>query len=561
MPMSPLSRSALRGIPAVLVVLLVAMMAAVPADAQGAGAPDPGDEGYLPNEVLTDYESGSTFAAEGDNTVHDITFPLPAGSYATLNDSYNDARGGGRVHRANDLMADRLVPVFAVVDGEIIFAPGTGGTSKPSYGYMLRLAGDDGMFYSYFHLNDDATDDCDRSGGPEVAYADGIEAGTRVERGQHVGWVGSSGNASCSGPHLHFEIGEDRQFQVRHNPMASLEAAEDRGDFPDSIAPIPGGTPATPGGTSSSFARLSGQDRIATAVALSQETRLSARAVVIVPAGSHVEALVAAPLAGEIDAPILLSGPDGLSDAVIAEIRRLRPLSAYVIGTPQQLSSGVEQDIAAAGVNARARLTAPDRYALSVLVAEELMSYGVAELDEVILALGDAEQQDRAWPDALSASPLAARNRIPILLTQGDVLSDPVSDFLTRQRPDKILVIGGTAAIGEQVADEAAQVSRAAVTRLAGATRYATSVAVARHAQREGLSGTEIWIATGLNYPDALAAGPAAALSRSPLVLVNGQDASGAPESAEWLSSNAESLLVVGGSAVITDAVASALAP
>lgn len=564
-----------RALPAALVVLLVVLLAGVPVDAQGP-ADATGDE-YVPNEVSGGADEGSTYQAEGDDTVHDITFPLPAGSYSPLYDSYDDPRSGGRVHRANDLMADRLTPVHAVVDGEIIFAPGTDGEPKPSYGYMIRLAGDDGMFYSYVHLNDDATDGCDRSGGPEVAYAPGIERGTRVERGQHIGWVGSSGNASCAGPHLHFEIGEDSQFQVRHNPMASLEAAEARGDFPESVTPAPvvqtppdpdQPDPAEPGGedgdgaTGGAYTRLAGTNRIATAVALSEQTRQSARTVIVVPAGSHVEALVAAPLAGFLDAPVLLSGSASLDADVAAEIRRLGATNGYLIGTTSQLSDQVRSDLQAAGINAPARLSAADRYALSVAVAEEMLSYPNAPaVDQAILALGDADVAARAWPDALSASALAAQTRSPILLTEGDRLPSSVANFLAERRPSRLLVIGGTAAIAEDVAQDAADLSGARADRLAGATRYETSVAVADEARGAGLTADEVWVATGLDFPDALAAGPAAALAGSPLLLVDGQRTDGAPASATWLDGNAEALVVVGGAAVVTDQVASALAP
>lgn len=577
----PQRRVALRAVPAGLALLLAVLVAGAPVDAQ-----DPASgEGYVPAEAVGGY---GTFMAEGDDTLHDITFPLPEDGYASLYDSYDDSRSGGRVHRANDVMSDRLTPVHAVIDGEIIFAPGAGGEAKPSYGYMIRLAGDDGMFYSYVHLNDDATADCDRSGGPEVAYAPGIAEGVRVERGDHIGWVGSSGNASCSSPHLHFEIGEDSQFAVRHNPMASLQAAEDRGDFPDSVTPAPvvqssDEPPADEddesdndndesgddddeedgdGGTAGdgSYTRLAGSNRIDTAVALSEETRNSARSVIIVPSDSHAEALVAAPLAGLIDAPIMLAGRDGLDASVVDEIERLDPMNAYLIGSRAQIPDGVGEDLDDAGIR-WARMAADDRYELSAAIAEDMLTYSGFEMDQVILALGDADDSARAWPDALSASALAAHTRTPVLLTDGAELSAAVRSLLAEQEPAEILVIGGTAAISEAIAEEAAGAADGRVVRLAGSSRYGTSVAVAEAGRDAGLTDDAVWVATGLNFPDALAAGPAAAQAGSPLLLVDGLDMDGSPDSAEWLADHAEDLLVVGGAAVITDAVAGALAP
>ncbi len=501
----------------------------------------------------------------GYERVVDMTFPVPADTYTVLYDSYFDARGGGsRVHRANDIMADKMVPIAATVDGEICTATGVD-EAMPSYGYLIRLCGDDGLVYVYVHINNDTPGTDDGAGGVEHAYAPGIEKGVRVTRGQHIAFVGDSGNAEGTGPHIHFEIHDEEMTEQEGqvNPFYSLEAAEERGDFPEAPVPLAeGGSPTVTGeGEPTAFTRLAGDNRLQTAVALSGQTRDSARAVIIVPADSHVEALVAAPLAALIDAPILLSGPDGLGQDVMEEVRRLSPPNAYIIGTTDQLSEDVATDLEDAGVRNLARINARDRYALSAAVAEEIMSYPQVEgVDQVILALGDAPDATRAWPDALSASALAAGTLTPILLTEGDRLPDAVADLLTRQRPDRIIVVGGTAAITEEVAVEAAELADGTLTRLAGDTRFATSIAVAEAGREAGLRAEQIWVATGRNFPDALAAGPAAALSGSPLVLVDGLEPGGSPESRAWLAEHAASLVVVGGEAVITDEVAAGLA-
>ncbi|HUG85473.1 MAG TPA: cell wall-binding repeat-containing protein [Euzebya sp.] len=560
--MPPLRLRARAAMPA-LALLLTISLVTLPAVGQDGEGGDPST-------------SQSRFQAEGDTYVVDLTFPLPEGSGYHYPDTYDSPRGGDRLHRATDIMADKMVSVHAVADGVICYAPGID-EAMPSYGYMIRLCGDDGFRYAYVHLNNDTPGSDDGMGGPENAYAPGIEEGTRVQRGDHIGWVGDSGNAESTGSHLHFEIAENGgEGDVRVNPYNSLQAAEERGDFPSSIAPAPptpSPGPTDPGDDdgdddsgsdpAGEFTRLAGTTRLTTAVALSLATRSSARAVIIVPADSHVEALVAAPLAGVVDAPILLSGPDGLDDAVMAEIRRLGAPSAYIIGSEDQLSPVIAEDLAAAGVRNSARVSATDAYALSVAVAEEILTYpGFSALDQVILALGGAEDPDRdLWPDALSASALAARTATPILLTEGDRLPDAVADLLTAGRPAEVLVVGGTAAITADVAAEAAALAGGTATRLAGATRYATSVAVAQAGRAAGLTDDAVWVATGLNFPDALAAGPAAALAGSPLLLVDGQDPSGAPASSAWLQDNAVSLVLVGGVSAISDAVAGALAP
>jgi hypothetical protein len=169
------------------------------------------------------------WAASGYQQVVDLTFPV--GGRTWYGDSFDAARSGGRVHKASDIMAPEGAPVHAAVGGTITWI--TGLTEKPpSYGYMIRIAGTDGRTYAYVHLGRN-------NGPPSGAYARGIARGTRVVRGQLIGYVGCSGNASCDAPHLHFEIHDPRvtdpfgSHQI--NPYPSLVAAERRGDHPRSV--------------------------------------------------------------------------------------------------------------------------------------------------------------------------------------------------------------------------------------------------------------------------------------------------------------------------------------
>lgn len=163
----------------------------------------------------------------------DIAFPVPDLDARHFLDDYHDARGGGsRVHQATDIGDPNAygLHVHAAVGGEIVFMTGVD-SDVPDYGYMIRVAGDDGRRYSYIHLGR-------QDGDPEEAYAPGLEPGDRVERGQHIGYVGHSGNASASFPHLHFAIADEHVVDPYgdniRNPFASLEAALGNGDGPHS---------------------------------------------------------------------------------------------------------------------------------------------------------------------------------------------------------------------------------------------------------------------------------------------------------------------------------------
>jgi hypothetical protein len=169
--------------------------------------------------------------APGDLTI-DLTFPAERGG--RYSDDYTQPRSSGRTHCATDILGAKHSGIFAAVGGTITSMP----TTKPSYGYMVSIQGDDGRRYSYIHLNDDTPGTNDDAAGPQHAYAPWLSKGVRVLRGQLLGYLGDSGNAKGT-PHLHFEV-HDGAYQNapcetgginRINPYRSLRQAEAEGDY------------------------------------------------------------------------------------------------------------------------------------------------------------------------------------------------------------------------------------------------------------------------------------------------------------------------------------------
>ena len=183
---------------------------------------------------------GPALAAPDADTVLDLTFPV-AGSDHHYTDTFEASRGGGRLHKGTDIMAPRGTPVHAAVGGTVGWITGLDG-NPPSYGYMISIDGDDGLEHGYVHLGT-------QDGPPSAAYAPGIGPGTRVERGQLIGYVGNSGCGCVD--HLHYDIedprlpsDDDHYDGFRYNPYSSLRAAELRGDVPGGTGVV-GGTPIT----------------------------------------------------------------------------------------------------------------------------------------------------------------------------------------------------------------------------------------------------------------------------------------------------------------------------
>lgn len=125
-----------------------------------------------------------------------LLIPVEGVDADDLRDTFADARGSGRLHEAIDIMADRGTPVRAVADGVIqkLFTSDAGGLT------IYQFDATSTYTYYYAHLD---------------AYAGGLKEGHTVKRGDLIGYVGSTGNASADAPHLHFAIfrlGEERQW-------------------------------------------------------------------------------------------------------------------------------------------------------------------------------------------------------------------------------------------------------------------------------------------------------------------------------------------------------------
>lgn len=195
------------------------------------------------------------------------------------------------------------------------------------------------------------------------------------------------------------------------------------------------------------------------------------------------------------------------------------------------------------------RESGSDRYETAVAVAEKDFP-GTAKT--VFLATGTD------FADALSAAPAAAAKHAPLLLTQPGGLPSEVEAELTSLAPKTVVVVGGTGAISNAVISELkALPSGPSVSRISGADRYATSRAVAA---AEFGTAHGVFVATGLDYPDALSAGAAAGARDDPVILVPGTESSlDAATKAAISALTPSAIYVVGGTGVITAGLQSGL--
>jgi hypothetical protein len=199
------------------------------------------------------------------------------------------------------------------------------------------------------------------------------------------------------------------------------------------------------------------------------------------------------------------------------------------------------------------RVGGPNRFATAALIAQELAPRHAS----VFIAEGAHADPVRGWPDALSAAPYAAHTRRPILLVTNDEVPQETAQALDAVGATEAVVVGGETAIDDGVF---ASLADHGARRLAGDNRYTTAKAVYDEALASGMDAGQLWLSTGLDHPDALAAGPAIAALGGSFLLVNGQDLDGSPVVRDVLSATAadggyERVYLTGASAAISSSV------
>jgi murein DD-endopeptidase MepM/ murein hydrolase activator NlpD len=148
----------------------------------------------------------------------EIVFPI-VGKTRFSND-WQAPRADHRKHAGNDLLAKKMSPVVAIADGEVVWVRAKKGSGCC---YLSIRHESQGISFEsrYVHLNNDTpgTDD-----GRGIGIAKGIKKGSKVLAGQLIGWVGDSGNAESTSPHLHFELRDEYHRPVNPYPILARAA-------------------------------------------------------------------------------------------------------------------------------------------------------------------------------------------------------------------------------------------------------------------------------------------------------------------------------------------------
>lgn len=287
--------------------------------------------------------------------------------------------------------------------------------------------------------------------------------------------------------------------------------------------------------------RIAGNDRFATAAEMSKVRSANGVDTAYVATGfGFADALAGGPAADTAEGTVLLVTKDSVPSSTRAELRRLNPTEVVVLG-----GSGAVSDDVVAELGAR-RIAGANRYATAAAISADTFDPAVPV---VYIATGEG------FADALAGAAAGALQGGPVLLVTKDSIPGETDVELRRLLPQRIVILGGLAAVSKAVESSLALYTLPGrVSRLAGADRHATSVEVSKATFPDG--ATSAYLATGKNFPDALAGGPVAAAGPGPLLLVPG---SCMPESVrvEIERLDPERLVFLGGSGAVSGALAS----
>ncbi len=250
-----------------------------------------------------------------------------------------------------------------------------------------------------------------------------------------------------------------------------------------------------------SVVRMYGPTRYETGQAIVRSTSFEATTAILASGMGYADALSAAGVAGAYNAPLLLTAPTSLSNVVAVQLVEMGVERVIIIGGTPAVSASVSSALTDGGFIVE-RISGSDRYATSAACAARVQS--MVGTTDAFVVRGDG------FADALAVSPFAYTQTMPVLLTKPTALPPAIKAFLEDNDVAKVYIAGGTPAVSAGVATaiDALNSGSTSVTRLAGADRYKTARAVADFGVGQGWNDYSfVGVATGSNFPDALAGG------------------------------------------------------
>jgi len=289
--------------------------------------------------------------------------------------------------------------------------------------------------------------------------------------------------------------------------------------------------------------RLEGTDRFATAAAVARDGFEDGAGTAVLATGADFpDALAGGAWASQRDVPLLLTDEDELPEDTVSALGDLGVQDVLIPGGTNAVSDDVADELDELGIGVDRR-AGDDRYDTAAQLADP-------EAERAFLAAGDN------FPDALTAAAPAGLSQAPMLLTDPDELPEATRDWLDDAALSEVVLVGGTAAVSQDVAEEVAEATGLTPERLSDDDRYGTAAAVIDwfEARSDAQDPSGLIVAQGGGFADALAGGPLAAARGQALMIVPPDDAESNTAASAFLDEREqlERVTLLGGPAVLS---------
>ena len=258
--------------------------------------------------------------------------------------------------------------------------------------------------------------------------------------------------------------------------------------------------------------RIAGLDRIETAVKIAiNGWPQGCETVLIARSDDFPDALAGVALAKKNNAPILLTSQNRLDPRVEEALLNLKPLKVILLGGKGALGDQVEIRLREVlyWTDDFQRIAGKDRFETAALIASHFPPDS-----SVALATG------YNFPDALSLASAAGAQDYPLLLLAKDSLPKATEEYLNKAQPQTLYIAGGEGIVSTKLVESITQASGVPsekIKRLAGQNRYDTSVLTIKEFYP---TATKLFLATGEDFPDALAGAALTANLNTPMLLI-----------------------------------------
>ncbi|WP_456096293.1 cell wall-binding repeat-containing protein [Peptostreptococcus sp.] len=286
-------------------------------------------------------------------------------------------------------------------------------------------------------------------------------------------------------------------------------------------------------GSDQASMRISGPGRVETSIEISRFENTKSKTVILADARNYPDALAASNLTGGRYSVILVQNQ--LTQEIINEISRLETQDLIILGGTNSISEDIERGLAnIGGIKNISRIAGENRYD----TCQKIFNH--AKKKSLILASGEK------FPDALATSSIL--DQAGLLLTKSGQLPSEVQAAIEALKHDSFLIVGGENSVQEGLASGIAnQFQYASHTRISGNNRYETSTKIG-----DRLVSSTVILASGENFPDALAASTLAQKIEAPILLVS-KDKIDQSVIDYFKNHNIKKVLVVGGQLSISD--------